>query len=75
MSKSVAPQGFYRNDWPHILNAMRGWLLGVMALSPTLWWGIHRLWTAPPQAIELTLPLVSLLGALIAATVAGKWYE
>lgn len=66
---------FNNSNWPHILNAMRGWLLVAMALFPTLWWGIHRLWPTPPQAVELALPLVSVLGALIAATVAGKRHE
>lgn len=62
-------------NWPHILSAMRGWLLGVAVLFPALWWGVHRLWPVPPQAVELTLSLVSVLGVLAAAMVAGKWYE
>lgn len=63
------------SNWPHILSAMRGWLLVVMVLFPTLWWGIHRLWTAPPQTVELAVSLVAVLGVLAAAMVAGKRYE
>lgn len=63
------------SNWPHILSAMRGWLLGVMVLFPALWWAVHRLWMALPQAVELALPLVSVLGVLAAAMVAGKRYE
>ena len=63
------------SNWPHILSAMRGWLLGVMVLFPVLWRAVHRLWTPLPQAVELALPLVSVLGVLAAAMVAGKRYE
>ena len=63
------------SNWPHILDAMRGWLLGVMVLFPALWWAVHRLWPVPPQAVELALPLVSVLGVLAAAVAAGKRYE
>ena len=63
------------SNWPHILSAMRGWLLGVMVLFRLLWRAVHRLWTPLPQAVELALPLVSVLGVLAAAMVAGKRYE
>lgn len=63
------------SNWPHILNAMRGWLLGVMAVFPALWWAVHRLWPVPPEAVELALPLLSVLGLLAAAMIAGKRYE
>ncbi|MGN8968175.1 hypothetical protein [Intestinimonas sp. HCP28S3_D6] len=60
------------SNWPHILSAMRGWLLGVMAVFPSLWWAVHRIWGVPPEDVELTLPLISVLGVLVAAMVAGK---
>lgn len=63
------------SNWPHILNAMRGWLMGVMALFPTLWWGVHVLCPTPPEEVELALTLVSVLGVLAAAMAAGKRYE
>lgn len=66
---------FNNSNWPHILSAMRGWLLGVMAVFPALWWAVHRIWGVPPEAVELALPLLSVLGVLAAAMVAGKRYE
>lgn len=63
------------SNWPHILSAMRSWLMGVMAVFPALWWGVHRFWPVPPQAVELGLPLVSVLGVLATAMIAGKRYE
>ena len=63
------------SNWPHILNAMRGWLLGAMVLFPTLWRAVHVLCPAPPEEVELALPLVSALGMLAAAMAAGKRYE
>lgn len=63
------------SNWPHILSAMRGWLLVVMVLFPALWWVIHRLWMDPPQAVELAVSLVAVLGVLAAAMAAGKRYE
>ena len=47
------------SNWPHILSAMRAWLLGAMAIFPALWWIVHRLWPSPPQAVELALPLAA----------------
>ena len=66
---------FSNSNWPHILSAMRGWLLGAIALFPALWWAVHHLWPALPQAVEQALPLISVLGVLAAAAVAGKRYE
>ena len=63
------------SNWPHILNAMRGWLLGAMVLFPALWRAVHVLCPAPPEEVELALPLVSVLGTLAAAMAAGKRYE
>ena len=63
------------SNWPHILSAMRAWLLGAMAIFPALWWIVHRLWPSPPQAVELALPLAAVLGMFLAAIVTGKRHE
>ena len=66
---------FNNSNWPHILSAMRGWLLGVMVLFPALWWGVRYLWPRPSATLEPVLTLAAVLGMLAAATAAGKRYE
>ena len=72
---NLAGVRFHNGNWPHILSAMRGWLLGLMALFPILWGVIHTLWPGHALTLELPLTLISLFGMLIAAIVAGKRYE
>lgn len=66
---------FHNSNWPHILNAMRGWLLGALALFPVLWWGLRYLWPGSAGWGERFLALAAMLGMLLTATVVGKRHE
>ncbi|MBT9683427.1 helix-turn-helix domain-containing protein [Pseudoflavonifractor sp. MCC625] len=66
---------FHNSNWPHILNAMRGWLLGALTLFPALWWGLRHLWPGLAGQGERFLALAAMLGMLLAATIVGKRYE
>ena len=66
---------FHNSNWPHILNAMRGWLLGALALFPVLWWGLRYLWPGSAGWAERFLALAAMLGMLLTATVVGKRHE
>lgn len=66
---------FHNSNWPHILNAMRGWLLGALVLFPALWWGLRHLWPGLAGQGERFLALAAMLGMLLAATIVGKRYE
>lgn len=72
---NLAGVRFHNSNWPYILRAMRVWLLGLMVLFPVLWGVIHSLWPGHALTLELPLTLISLLGMLIAAIVAGKRHE
>lgn len=67
---------FNNSNWPHILNAIRGWFLAGMVLYPSVW-GIAM--TVLPESLLdgaiVTLTLVFCLGFLAAAMMAGKRYE
>ena len=63
------------SSWPHILDAMRGWLLGAMALFPAVWRVVHTVCSPVPAALELALPLLALLGMFLPAVIAGKRHE
>lgn len=72
---NLAGVRFHNGNWPYIIRVMRAWLLGVMVLFPVLWGAVHTLWPGHPLTLELPLTLISLLGMLIAAIVAGKRHE
>lgn len=63
------------SNWPHILAALRGWLLGTAAVFPLLWWGIWTLWPGTLQGLEGGLSLLACLGMFLPAYVVGKRYE
>ena len=63
------------SNWPHILTAMRGWLLGAMALFPGLWWGTRTLWPEHAPTLKLPLTLLAALGLFLPAIIVGKKYE
>lgn len=67
---------FNNSNWPHILNAIRGWFLAGMVLYPSVW-GIAM--TVLPESLLdgaiVTLTLVFCLGFLAAAMMVGKRYE
>ena len=67
---------FNNSNWPHILNAIRGWFLAGMVLYPPVW-GIAM--TVLPasllRAAAMTLTLVFCLGFLAVAVITGKRYE
>ena len=60
---------------PHILAAMRGWLLGTAAVFPLLWWSARTLWPGTLQGLEGGLSLLACLGMFLPAYVVGKRYE
>ena len=66
---------FHNGNWPHILSAMRWWILGALALYPLLWGVVHTLWPGHALTLELPLTLAVVLGVLAAAVIAGKKYE
>ena len=44
---------FNNSNWPHVLNAMRVWLLGTEVAFPPLWWAVHTLWPGHALSAEL----------------------
>ena len=60
------------SNWPHILRAMRLWLLGGMALFPAVWGLLAALWPGETAALELPLTLVFCLGLFVPAMIAAK---
>lgn len=63
------------SNWPHILRAMRLWLLGTMALFPLVWWAVVTLWPGEPDAVTLPLTLIFCLGLFVPAIAAAKKYQ
>ena len=63
------------SNWPHILRAMRLWLLGTMALFPLVWWAVVTLWPGESDTVALPLTLVFCLGLFIPAIAAAKKYQ
>lgn len=64
------------SNWPHVVNAMRGWLLGTAAVFPAVWLAgtallSHEVWTR----VGYVLTLAAALGFLFPAYVVGKKYE
>ncbi len=72
---NLAGVHFNNSNWPHILNAMRGWLLGAMVVYPVLWWALRSVLRENRLTIELPLTLFFCLGMMIPAYVVGKKYE
>ncbi len=72
---NLAGVHFNNSNWPHVLNVMRGWLLGMEVAFPPLWWAVHTLWPDRALAVELPLTLVACLGFFLPAYYAGKKYE
>jgi len=66
---------FNNSNWPHVLNAMRVWLLGTEVAFPPLWWAVHTLWPGHALIAELPLTLFACLGFCLPAYFAGKKYE
>ena len=66
---------FNNSNWPHVLNAMRVWLLGTEVAFPPLWWAVHTLWPGHALSAELPLTLFACLGFCLPAYFAGKKYE
>lgn len=66
---------FNNSNWPHILGAMRGWLLGALVIFPPVWWGVHTLWPGRVLALELPLTLAACLGFFLPAYVVGKKHQ
>lgn len=60
------------SNWPHILRAMRMWLLGTMALFPLLWGGAAALWPGRLSAVRAALVLVFCLGLFVPAEIAAR---
>lgn len=60
------------SNWPHILAALRGWLLGTAAVFPLLWWGIWTLWPGTLQGLEGGLSLLACLGMFLPGLCCGK---
>lgn len=66
---------FNNSNWPHVLNAMRVWLLGTEVAFPPLWWAVHTLWPGHALIAELPLTLFACLGFFLPTYFAGKKYE
>lgn len=66
---------FNNSNWPHVLNAMRVWLLGTEVAFPPLWWAVHTLWPGHALSAELPLTLFACLGFFLPTYFAGKKYE
>ena len=60
------------SNWPHILRAMRVWLLGAMVLFPLLWGALAALWPGRLSAVRLALVLVFCLGLFVPAMLAAR---
>lgn len=60
------------SNWPHILRAMRVWLLGAMVLLPLLWGALAALWPGRLSAVRLALVLVFCLGLFVPAMLAAR---
>ena len=63
---------FNNSNWPHILRAMRVWLLGAMVLFPLLWGALAALWPGQLSAVRLALVLVFCLGLFVPAMLAAR---
>lgn len=72
---NLAGLSLNNSNWPHILAAMRGWLLGAMALFPAAWTLTRRLCPGQPMVWQLVLPLASVLGLFLPVYLVGKKYE
>ena len=73
---NLAGMRLHNGNWPHILNAGRRWLIGVIAVFPALY-GVIRL--CLPESVwvqgRLALYLAACLGLFVPMFVAGKRHE
>ena len=63
------------SNWPHVVRAMRLWLLGAMAVFPAVWGAAAALWPEWTDWLTLPLTLIFCLGLFVPAIVAAKKYE
>ena len=63
------------SNWPHVVKAMRLWLLGAMAAFPAAWGAAAALWPEWTDWLALPLTLIFCLGLFVPAIAAAKKYE
>ena len=69
------PARLNNSNWPHVLKAMRLWLLGSMAAFPAVWGALHALRPAWSALLDLPLVLGFCLGLFVPAVAAARKYE
>ena len=63
------------SNWPHVVRAMRLWLLGAMAAFPAVWGAAAALWPEWTDWLTLPLTLIFCLGLFVPAIAAAKKNE
>lgn len=73
---NLAGVHFNNRNWPHVLKAMRFWLLGAEVCYPLLWLAGAKLLPETVWGfVRLPLTLCACLGFFLPAYAAGKKYE
>lgn len=65
---------FNNSNWPHIVESLRIWTVGMPVLVPVVYW-LLRPWWSSVVFLPLGVTLVGCLGLFIPVIIAGKKYE
>ncbi|MDE6107821.1 MAG: XRE family transcriptional regulator, partial [Oscillospiraceae bacterium] len=68
----IAGLRFNNSNWPHIVEALRIWTVGMPVLIPIVYWLLRPWWS---DYMSLAVTLVGASGLIVPVVIAGKKYE